>query len=91
MCIVTCYKGWHTCTMVSRGSEIRAVPRLYILRGFTTSDDAFPFHTPLRSVVPFAYPQISSTHSCMYPILPGSAGTTSFFPSFRFPVDHNFW
>jgi hypothetical protein len=26
-----------------------------------------------------------------YPIFPGCSGTTSFFPSFSFRVDHNFW
>ena len=48
------------------------------------------FHTPLPSIVPFAHPKISSTHSCIYPIFTVSSGTTSFFPFFMFPVDLNF-
>jgi hypothetical protein len=49
------------------------------------------FHTPLHSTVPFAHSETYFTHGCIYPIFPGSSGTTSFFPSFRFPVDHNVW
>jgi hypothetical protein len=47
----------------------------------------------LPSIVPFAHFETSLTHGCIlvYPIFPGSSGTTSFFPSFRFPVDHKFW
>ena len=49
------------------------------------------FHIPLPSVVPFAHSQISFIHGCIYSIFQGSPGTASFFPSFRFPVNHNFW
>ena len=49
------------------------------------------FHIPLPSTVPFAHSQISFAHLCVYPIFPLSSGTASFFPSFRFPVIHNFW
>jgi hypothetical protein len=45
----------------------------------------------LPSIVPFARSETSFTRVCIYPIFPSSSGTTSFFPSFGFPVDHNFW
>jgi hypothetical protein len=48
------------------------------------------FHIPLPSIVQFAHSETSFTHGCIYPKFPGSLGT-SFFRSFRFPVDHNFW
>jgi hypothetical protein len=48
------------------------------------------FHIPLPSTVPFVHSETSFTHCCVYLIFPGSSGTTSFFPSFRFPVGHNF-
>ena len=57
------------------------------LKRLTTPSD---FHIPLPSIVPFAHSQISSIHDCIYSIFPGSPGTASFFPSFRFPVNHNF-
>jgi hypothetical protein len=49
------------------------------------------FHIQFPSIVPFAHSETSFTHGCTYPIFPGSTETTSFFPSFRFIVDHNFW
>jgi hypothetical protein len=49
------------------------------------------FHIPSPSIVPFAHSETSFTHGCTYPIFPGSSGMTSFFPSFSFPVAHNFW
>ena len=59
-----------------------------VLKRLPTPSD---FHIPLPSIVPFACPELSSTHSCIYPIFTRSSGTTSFLPPFRFPVDHNFW
>jgi hypothetical protein len=49
------------------------------------------FHIPLPSNVPFAHSETPFTHGWTYSVFPASSGTTSFFPSFRFPVDHNFW
>jgi hypothetical protein len=45
----------------------------------------------LPSTVPFAHSETSFTYGCIHLMFPGSLGMTSFFPSFRFPVDHNFW
>jgi hypothetical protein len=59
-----------------------------VLKRLKTPSD---FHTPLPSIVPFAHSETFFTHGCYYSIFPGSSGTTSVFPSFRFPVDHNFW
>ena len=59
-----------------------------LLKHLTTASN---FHIPFPSIVPFAYPEISFTHGCIYPIFPGSLEMTSFFPSFRFSVDDNFW
>jgi hypothetical protein len=59
-----------------------------VLKRLATPSD---FHIPLPSIVPFANSETSFTHGCIYPIFPGSSGTTSFFRSFRFPGDHNFW
>ena len=53
------------------------------------SDVSSDFHIPLPSIVPFAHSHF--IHGCIYSIFPGSLGTASFFPSFRFPVTHNFW
>ena len=58
-----------------------------VLKRLATPSD---FHISLPSVVPFAHSSSSFTHSCIYPIFPSSSGTASFFPSFRFPVNHNF-
>jgi len=58
-----------------------------VLKRLTTPSD---FHIPLLSTVPFAHSYISSIHGCIYSIFPGSPGTASFFPSFRFPVNHNY-
>ena len=58
-----------------------------VLKCLATPSD---FHIP-SSIVTFAHSQISFTHRCIYPIFPGSSGTASFFPSFRFLVNHNFW
>jgi hypothetical protein len=59
-----------------------------VLKRLSTLSD---FHIPLPSIVPFAHSETPFTHGCRYLIFPGSSGTTSFFPSFMFPVDHTFW
>jgi hypothetical protein len=59
-----------------------------VLKHLATPSD---FHISWPSIVPLANSETSSTHCCMYPIFPGSSVTTSVFPYFRFPVDHNFW
>jgi hypothetical protein len=59
-----------------------------VLKRLTTPSD---FHIPLPSIVPFAHSSISFIHGCIYSIFSGSPGAASFFPSFRFPVNHNFW
>ena len=47
-----------------------------VLQSLTTPSS---FPTPLPSIAPFAYPKIAFTHSCIYPIFPGSSVMTSFF------------
>jgi hypothetical protein len=59
-----------------------------VLKHMATPSD---YHIPLPSIVPFAHSETSFTHDCIHSNFPGSSRTTSFFPSFRFPVDHNFW
>jgi hypothetical protein len=44
----------------------------FLKRLVTPSD----FHIPLPSIVPFAHSETSSAHGCIYPIFPGSSGTT---------------
>ena len=58
------------------------------VKRLTTPSD---FHIPLPSIVLFTHSQISFIHGCIYSIFPGSPRTSSFFPSFRFPVNNNFW
>jgi hypothetical protein len=49
---------------------------IYKLRCFKTSDDAFCVPYSFAFDCSFACPEISFTHSCIYPIFPGSSGTT---------------
>jgi hypothetical protein len=55
-----------------------------VLRRLATPSD---FHIPLPSNVPFAHSQTYSTHGYIYiyiyPIFPGSSGTTSYFSSLQ--------
>ena len=68
-----------------------AVPQPTVC-GFKTSDDAFRLSYSIAfscSIRPF----LDLFHSWLYiySIFPGSPGTASLFPSFRFPVNHNSW
>jgi hypothetical protein len=73
---------------VQHVTVLNAVGNCAVLNRLATPSS---FHIPLPSTVPFSHSETSFTHGCTYPIFPGSSGTISFLPSFRFPVDHNFW
>jgi hypothetical protein len=64
----------------------------YIYCGFKTSSDAFrlPYSIAFDCSI---HPFLDFFHSWLYiyPIFPGSLGAASFFPSFRFPVNRDFW
>ena len=87
-CDVYIYLHRHVCALIAHnGNQCCNFIYSAVLQLLTTPSD---FPIPLPLIVPFAHPERSSTHSCIYPIFLGSSGTTSFFLSFRFPVDHNF-
>jgi hypothetical protein len=80
-----CFSNLHTHTHTHTHTHIYIYSA--VLKRLATPSD---FHIPLPSIVPLAHSQTPFTHGCIYSIFPGSSGATSFFPTFRFPVNHNF-
>ena len=86
-----------TCTptytlMVLKGTTLLLVFSLYVLRGSKTSDDAFrlshsiAFDCSIRPFLDLFHSRLYIFHLSRF----SGDGLVSF-PSFRFPVNHNFW